>query len=65
MLLEGRVCVVSGAASKRGLGLATARLFARHGAHVAILDLDIEASREAVIWLFAAMSPTGASASPP
>lgn len=48
MLLEGRVCVVSGAASKRGLGLATARLFARHGAHVAILDLDIEASREAV-----------------
>lgn len=40
MLLRGRVCVVTGGASRRGLGLATARLFAEHGAAVAILDLD-------------------------
>jgi NAD(P)-dependent dehydrogenase (short-subunit alcohol dehydrogenase family) len=40
MLLEGRVCIVTGAASRRGIGLATARLFAEHGARVAILDLD-------------------------
>jgi NAD(P)-dependent dehydrogenase (short-subunit alcohol dehydrogenase family) len=40
MLLDGKVAVISGAASPRGIGLATARLFAEHGAHVAILDLD-------------------------
>ncbi len=40
MLLEGKVAVISGAASARGIGLATAKLFARHGATVAILDLD-------------------------
>jgi NAD(P)-dependent dehydrogenase (short-subunit alcohol dehydrogenase family) len=40
MLLADRVAVISGAASARGIGRATARLFARHGARVAILDLD-------------------------
>ena len=40
MLLENKVCVVTGAASARGIGKATARLFAAHGARVAILDLD-------------------------
>lgn len=40
MLLEGRTAVISGAASRRGIGLATARLFAEHGARVAILDID-------------------------
>ena len=39
-LLDGRFAIVTGAASPRGLGLATARLFAEHGATVAILDLD-------------------------
>ena len=39
-LLDGRFAVVTGAASPRGLGLATARLFAAHGATVAVLDLD-------------------------
>ena len=40
MLLAGKVAVISGAASPRGIGFATARLFAAHGAQVAILDLD-------------------------
>ncbi|MEO0820945.1 MAG: SDR family NAD(P)-dependent oxidoreductase [Pseudomonadota bacterium] len=40
MLLEGRVAIVTGAASARGLGQATARLFAREGAMLAVLDRD-------------------------
>jgi NAD(P)-dependent dehydrogenase (short-subunit alcohol dehydrogenase family) len=40
MLLSSKVAVISGAASRRGIGLATARMFAQHGARVAILDLD-------------------------
>ena len=39
-LLDGRFAIITGAASPRGLGLATARLFAEHGATVAVLDLD-------------------------
>lgn len=46
-LLKGKFAVVTGAASARGLGKATAKLFAEHGATVAILDLDAEASRSA------------------
>ena len=51
MLLKGQIAVITGGASKRGLGLATARLFAEHGAKVAILDLDLIAAREAVATL--------------
>ena len=40
MLLTGKTAAISGAASARGIGFATARLFAKHGARVAILDLD-------------------------
>lgn len=40
MLLSGKTAVISGAASARGIGRAAARLFAEHGARVAILDLD-------------------------
>jgi NAD(P)-dependent dehydrogenase (short-subunit alcohol dehydrogenase family) len=47
MLLEGKTAVISGAAGPRGIGLATARLFARHGARVAILDLDETAAAAA------------------
>lgn len=47
MILEGKTAIVSGAAGKRGIGLATARLFAEHGARVAILDIDGKAAVEA------------------
>lgn len=47
LLLADKVAVISGAASPRGIGLATARLFASQGAKVAILDLDLDASRQA------------------
>ena len=47
MLLKGKTAIISGAAGRRGIGLATARLFAEQGARVAILDLDESHSREA------------------
>ncbi|MBL8659008.1 MAG: SDR family oxidoreductase [Rhodospirillales bacterium] len=47
MLLDNRCCVITGAASRRGLGMATATLLSSHGARVAILDLDTEQSRSA------------------
>lgn len=40
MLLRDKVAVVTGGASPRGIGYANAKLFAEHGARVAILDLD-------------------------
>ena len=47
MLLKGRVAVITGAASIRGIGKAVARAFAAHGARVAILDLDADAAAAA------------------
>ena len=46
-LLEGKTAIVTGAASQRGLGKATAKLFAEHGATVAILDLTADAAKAA------------------
>ena len=40
MLLANKTAIISGAASVRGIGRATAKLFAENGAKVAILDLD-------------------------
>ena len=45
MQLEGRVAVISGAAS--GIGLATARLFAREGARLSLGDVDEKGGRRA------------------
>ena len=47
MLLKDKVAIVTGAASERGIGKATARLFAEHGARIAILDLNAEAAAKA------------------
>ncbi|WP_299843804.1 SDR family NAD(P)-dependent oxidoreductase [uncultured Jannaschia sp.] len=46
-LLQDKYVIVTGAASPRGLGKATAALFAEHGATVAILDLDAAAAEAA------------------
>jgi NAD(P)-dependent dehydrogenase (short-subunit alcohol dehydrogenase family) len=39
VLLPDKVCIVTGAASLRGIGYATAELFAEHGAKVVVADL--------------------------
>jgi hypothetical protein len=39
VLLRDKVCIVTGAASLRGIGYATAELFAEHGAKVVVADL--------------------------
>lgn len=54
MLLKDRAAIVTGAASRRGLGRAIARLFAEHGARVALLDLDGPAAEAAAAELGAA-----------
>jgi NAD(P)-dependent dehydrogenase (short-subunit alcohol dehydrogenase family) len=46
-MLEEKICVITGAASARGIGLATARLFAEKGGRVIILDLQEQAAVEA------------------
>lgn len=46
-LLQGKVAVITGASRERGIGLATARLFAEHGARVALLDLSADDARAA------------------
>ena len=46
-LLKDKYVIVTGAASARGLGKATAEMFAEHGATVAILDLDASAAEAA------------------
>ncbi len=39
MLLKDKVCVITGAASRRSIGYATAELFAEHGARVVVVDV--------------------------
>jgi len=47
MLLKDKVCMITGAASPRGLGRATAACFAAQGARVVVLDLDAAQAAQA------------------
>lgn len=47
MLLENKVVIVTGAASPRGIGKATAKALAAHGARVVVLDLRLEEAEQA------------------
>jgi NAD(P)-dependent dehydrogenase (short-subunit alcohol dehydrogenase family) len=38
MLLKGKTCIIAGAAAPQGIGRATARLFAEHGAQLVMAD---------------------------
>jgi NAD(P)-dependent dehydrogenase (short-subunit alcohol dehydrogenase family) len=38
-LLEGKVCIIAGAAAPKGIGQATAKLFAEHGARIVLADI--------------------------
>lgn len=51
MLLKDKVAIITGAASPRGLGFATAKLFAEQGAKVVLIDLDAGASQKAAAML--------------
>lgn len=70
MLLQGKVAIITGAASERGIGRATAVTFAKHGARVVILDLDESAARDAAaasakaIWAWLPTSPTKPKSKP-
>lgn len=46
LLLADKVAVVSGAGSSSSIGATTARVFAAHGARVALLDIDEQAVRQ-------------------
>lgn len=47
MLVENKVVIITGAASARGIGKATARALAVQGAKVVIVDLQLEAAQAA------------------
>ena len=49
MLLKDKVAIVTGAASLRGIGWATAKRFSDEGARVALLDLDAAAAQGAAL----------------
>ena len=42
MLLHDKVCLIVGAASLRGIGYATAELFARNGAKLILVDVAMD-----------------------
>jgi NAD(P)-dependent dehydrogenase (short-subunit alcohol dehydrogenase family) len=57
---DGRVAIVTGAGS--GIGAASARAFARDGAHVALWDIDMERVQKVASELTEEFGPTAATA---
>ena len=55
MQLKDQVAIITGAASPRGIGFATAMRFAEEGARVVILDLDAQAAEQAAKQVIAAL----------
>ena len=55
MQLKDQVAIITGAASPRGIGFATAMRFAEEGARVVILDLDAQAAEQAAEQVIAAL----------
>ena len=55
MQLKDQVAIITGAASPRGIGFATAKRFAEEGARVVILDLDAQAAEQAAEQVIAAV----------
>ncbi|CAK6493074.1 3-oxoacyl-[acyl-carrier-protein] reductase FabG [Pantoea sp. Nvir] len=51
MLLKEKVAIITGAASQRGIGRATAACFAHQGARVVVLDLDESAAQRTALEL--------------
>jgi NAD(P)-dependent dehydrogenase (short-subunit alcohol dehydrogenase family) len=49
MLLTDKVCIIAGAASLRGIGYATAELFAEHGARIVAVDAAMDEAVEAEV----------------
>jgi len=49
MLLKDKVCIVSGVSSLRGIGFATAALFAEHGARIVAINLGLNDETAATI----------------
>jgi NAD(P)-dependent dehydrogenase (short-subunit alcohol dehydrogenase family) len=47
MLMRGKVCVLTGAASPHGIGRATAHMLASHGAHIVVIDITENVSEAA------------------
>ncbi len=46
-MLDRKICIITGGASQRGIGRATANAFAQHGGRVVLLDLDETMASEA------------------
>jgi NAD(P)-dependent dehydrogenase (short-subunit alcohol dehydrogenase family) len=68
MLLKDKVAVITGAASVRGLGFATAKLYAGQGAKVVIIDLEAGQRQRAWgtnIWALRRTSATSFRSTPP
>jgi NAD(P)-dependent dehydrogenase (short-subunit alcohol dehydrogenase family) len=61
VLLAGKICIVTGAGSPRGIGFSTAQLFAEHGATVIVADRSMD---ESVIGKLRARDAEGSAAFP-